>query len=191
MVKNIQGGSKTKSQARKSSIVPQRTTLVRQSTEPLEVYACVTKMLGNKNCTVKTVCDKELRCVIRKKFSGRFKRQNKIDTGSILLVGLHEWESKEKCKSCDVLEVYDNEEHMQLKSIPSTKVQLLDKYISSLHNDRCNEDDVLFTEEETVQEYTVKKQIIPLTSLKEYLEEEGENEKETEQEEDEIQIDDI
>ena len=190
MVKNVQGGSKTKSQARKSSIVPQRTALVRQSTEPLEVYACVIKMLGNKNCTVKTVCDKELRCVIRKKFSGRFKRQNKIDTGSILLVGLHEWESKDKCKSCDVLEVYDNEEHMQLKSIPKTKVQLLDKYITSLQKDGCKEDDVLFTEDEPVHEYTVTKQTVPLFSLKE-VDEDGQDKEDAGIDEEEIHIDDI
>lgn len=74
MVRNVQGGSKTKSQARKSSSTITHRTPLRLSSHPLEVYACVTKMYGHGNCLVHTVCDKELRCIIRNKFKGRSKR---------------------------------------------------------------------------------------------------------------------
>lgn len=158
MVRNVQGGSKTKSQARKSSSTITHRTPLRLSSHPLEVYACVTKMYGHGNCLVHTVCDKELRCIIRNKFKGRSKRHNNIVTGTILLVGLREWESVDNYKTCDVLEIYDNEDHIQLKSIPSTKVQQLEKYVTTFHNDRDKGDDILFTDEENTEEYTVKKQ---------------------------------
>ena len=129
MVRNVQGGSKTKSQARKSSSSVSHRTPLRLSNHILEIYACVTKMYGHGQCSVRTVCDKELHCVIRNKFKGRSKRHNNIVAGTILLVGLREWESADNYKNCDVLEIYDNEDYIQLKNIPSTKVQQLDKNI--------------------------------------------------------------
>ena len=158
---------------------------LRLSNDPLEIYACVTKIYGHGRCLVHTVCGKELLCIIRNKFKGRSKRGNTIATGTILLVGLREWEPADNYKNCDVLEIYDNEDHNQLKSIPSTKVQQLEKYTILYQNDRIKSDDVLFTDEEDVEnEHQVKKQFIPLSSLSEKDEEGIENE-------DEIQIDDI
>ena len=75
-----------------------------------------------------------------------------------------------------------------MKSIPSTKVQQLEKYVTSFHNDRDKGGDVLFTDEETAEEYTVKKQSVPLSSLKENSHEDDD---ENEDNEKEIQIDDI
>ena len=48
-------------------------------------------------------------CVIRGKFSGKGKRENRINRGSWVLVGLRDWEisSKDKPK-CDLLEVYND-----------------------------------------------------------------------------------
>ena len=183
MVRNVQGGSKTKSQARKSSSTASYRTPLRLSNHSLEIYACVIKMYGNGKCLVHTVCDKELLCVIRNKFKGRSKRHNIIVAGTILLVGLREWEPCDNYKNCDVLEIYDNEDHMQLKSIPSTKVQNLDIYVTSFHNDRDKEDNILFTEEESDQSI-VKKQCSLLPTLKEENDDDNLND-------DEVQIDDI
>ena len=75
-----------------------------------------------------------------------------------------------------------------MKSIPSTKVQQLEKYVTTFHNDRDKGDDILFTDEENTEEYSVKKQSVPLSSLKEY---EDEDKDEDEDNGKEIQIDDI
>ena len=179
MVRNIQGGSKTKSQARKSSTSVINKTSIRLSKNVLEIYACVTKMLGHGQCYVRTVDDKELHCIIRKKFKGRSKRHNIISAGTILLVGLREWESSDNYKNCDVIEIYDNEDYIQLKNIASTKVNQLDKYITSLQGDREINDNLVFTDE-VDDEYAVKKQHIPLEPLNEI-----------DNENDEINVDDI
>ena len=53
---------------------------LRLSNDPLEIYACVTKIYGHGRCLVHTVCGKELLCIIRNKFKGRSKRGNTIAT---------------------------------------------------------------------------------------------------------------
>ena len=47
--------------------------------------------------------------IIRRRFKGRNKHHNRIMIGTILLVGLREWETSTKGKreKCDVLEVYN------------------------------------------------------------------------------------
>jgi hypothetical protein len=51
-------------------------------------------------------------CIIRNKFKGRGKRDNILDTGSWVLVGLREWSSKQD--TCDLLEVYNAAERDRL-----------------------------------------------------------------------------
>jgi translation initiation factor 1A len=123
MVKNTTGGSKTKGQARKFTSSRQSFAL-RLSNDDLEVYAQVTKMLGNGMCHVLCI-DKKIRlCHIRGKFRGRGKRDNLITINSLILVGLREWdENKEEAKKlqqCDLLEVYSEIDKENLK----TKVKL-------------------------------------------------------------------
>jgi initiation factor 1A len=119
MVKNTTGGSKTKGQARKFVTAAPKNTL-RTSHDELEVYAQVTKNLGNGMCHV--IClDEETRlCHIRGKFRGRGKRDNFIGTGSWLLVGLREWDATGtkkagKMENCDVLEVYNDYDKQRLR----------------------------------------------------------------------------
>lgn len=131
MVKNIQGGSKSKGQARKfSTSCVSSHSVLRLSSCELEKYGCITKLFGQGRCKVNTVDDVELQLVIRNKFKGRSLRGNMVSVGSVVLVGLREWEGPDNYKICDLLEVYETNDYNKLKSIPSTKISNLDKYIS-------------------------------------------------------------
>ena len=125
MVKNIQGGSKTKGQARKLSNSYTSHSQLRVSKSSDEIYACVTKLLGGNKFESMTVNDVKLLCRIPGKFSGNMKRSNIIHIGSIIWVGIPEYAGP-----YELLDIYDDEHHNQLRSIPSTKIHLLDKYIN-------------------------------------------------------------
>jgi translation initiation factor 1A len=102
MVKNTTGGSKTKGQARKFVNSVKQTSNLRISNDECEVYAQVTKMLGNGMCHVLCIDQQTRLCHIRGKFRGRGKRDNFIGNNSWILVGLREWEL-EKDKDCKKL----------------------------------------------------------------------------------------
>ena len=132
MVKNSTGGCRAKSQARKLSSSYESASssaALRLSQCPLEVYAVVIKQFGQGRCQVHTVQGLELQCVIRNKFRGRSKRNNTVSVGTVVLVGLYEWQSEPK--GGDVLEVYNTTEVGQLTAIPSTRVHLLEKYMNT------------------------------------------------------------
>ena len=120
MVRNVTGGNKAKGQARKSS-GRQNTALRLSLDEDWELYAQVTRMLGNGMCHVVCVNDGVTRlCHIRGKFRGHNKKDNVIKNGSWLLVGIREFESsaadKSKMSKCDLLEVYSDLEKERLKT---------------------------------------------------------------------------
>lgn len=142
MVKNIQGGSKTKSQARKVTNAYASRSKLRLSSGTDEIYACVTKLNGGGKILIMTVDDKKLLCRIPGKFSGRSKRNNLLQVGSIILAGIHEWTGP-----CEILEIYDDDHHHQLRSIPSARIHLLDKYI--VGNDDVITTDFTFSENDT------------------------------------------
>lgn len=121
MVKNTTGGNKSKGQARKFLTAPVKNVL-RVSQDECELYAQVTKNLGNGMCHVICIDGETRLCHIRGKFRGRGKRDNFIGLGSWLLVGLREWELDKTSKSktgkmtnCDLLEVYDERDKQRLK----------------------------------------------------------------------------
>ena len=120
MVKNTTGGNKHKGQARKLVTNFKQTTRLRLAEEEGEIYAQVTKMLGNGMCHV--ICiDKQTRlCIIRGKFRGRGKRDNTLKIGTWLLIGIREWEiekiaSEKDLQKCDLLEVYTELDKERLK----------------------------------------------------------------------------
>jgi initiation factor 1A len=126
MVKNTHGGSGHKKFGRKFSTAAKSNRL-RISEDEGEIYAIVTKMLGNGmfHC----VCiDGEARLGhIRGKFSGRGKRDNMVEAGKWVLIGLREWDigsdkatttivkGKEKLQKSDLLEVYSDADKIRLK----------------------------------------------------------------------------
>ena len=117
MVKNTTGGNKSKGKASKSFVKP-ATSYLRTAECELELYAQVTRPLGNGMCHVLCVNDGLTRlCHIRGKFRGRGKGDNIVKNGSWLLVGLREWEQQgsKKLQNCDLLEVYTEHEKEKLK----------------------------------------------------------------------------
>ena len=126
MVKNVTGGNKMKGQARKNSTTHSRqVSKLRVIEQEGEVYAQVSKMLGNCMCHVDTE-DCKLLCIIRGKFRGRGKRDNILKSGTWVLVGLREWDSVPtsgseegvKMQKCDLLEVYTDHDKDRLKGTP-------------------------------------------------------------------------
>jgi len=119
MVKNVTGGNKSKGQARKFMTAKPSTSL-RMSENESELYGQVTKMLGGGMCNVICIDNTPRLCFIRGKFKTRGKRDNFINNGSWVLIGLRDWVSsskdKTKLEQCDLLEVYNDYEKDKLKS---------------------------------------------------------------------------
>ena len=157
MVKNTKGGNKSKGMARKHLAGAREQKAVRLSSCELELYGVVNRVLGNGMFYVVTDIANEtqphLLGHIRNKFRGRSKRDNTITLGSVVLVGLREWE-KPNYKECDLLEVYESNDVRQLMKNPSIDLSSLQKHIDA-HNrgtgDASSSDmggaDIEFTEE--------------------------------------------
>jgi translation initiation factor 1A len=148
MVKNTTGGSKTKGQARKFVNAPRQTSNIRLANDENELYAQVTKMLGNGMCHVLCIDGKTRLCHIRGKFRGRGKRDNLIGNNSWLLIGLRDWESDKndiKLNNCDLLEVYSPIDIDRLKSTVNENWSLF----NNDNGKKVSDDDVLFIDERT------------------------------------------
>ena len=156
MVKNTTGGSKTKGQARKFVNARQTSNNnIRLSNDENELYAQVSKMLGNGMCHVLCIDGKTRLCHIRGKFRGRGKRDNLIGNNSWLLIGLREWESeqdnnqsensKKKLQNCDLLEVYSPIDVDRLKNTVHENWNLF----NNDNGNKITDDDVLFIDERT------------------------------------------
>jgi initiation factor 1A len=137
MVKNITGGSKHKSFARKGASDKGKTRL-RLSEDPAEKYAHVTKMYGEM-CDVLCDDNKSRKCFIRGKFRGKGKRNSIILVGSVVLIGMRDWSSDDN--KCDLLEVYTDQEVLQLKNHPKVPTAFLSLLISSSDAKVVTEDD--------------------------------------------------
>ena len=116
MVKNTFGGKNAKKFARSSNNAGDRNKL-RIAEEEGEMYAIVTKMLGN-GCNVHCIDGVSRLCLISGKFKGKNKSMNMISAGTWVLIGLREWETvKDKSISkCDLCEVYTHVDKERLKS---------------------------------------------------------------------------
>jgi initiation factor 1A len=160
MVKNLHGGTGTKSLARKHQIKA-KSDHVRLPECDEEQFAYVEKMLGNGMCEVYTNDNIRLIGHIRNKFRGRQKRHNTIIKGMILLVGLRTWEST--AKNCDILTIYDDNDIKQIKNKPDVaidnllRMQLSDNFVQTKSEDvneisfENNEQDDIEEEEITVK----------------------------------------
>jgi translation initiation factor IF-1 len=140
MVKNTNGGKGAKGLARKLSSSNDNHRL-RLSASHDEKYAFVKQMLGNGMCSVITNDNISLICHIRSKFRGRSKRNNFVTKNSVILVGLRDWENP--CKNCDLLELYDDNDLVQLKKLPSIDLSLFDSF--SINSSSFNDDSIIFS----------------------------------------------
>lgn len=161
MVKNAIGGNKGKKIARKHIVSNSFNSKLRTSEDEDEVYACVSKLLGNGMCHVNCLdvvknTSKQRLCIIRNKFRGRGKRDNTLCVGTYVLVGLRSWESSKEgiLEKCDLIEVYSKGETTRLKS-------QVDKNWSAIHigdlSELKSDDNDLF-EFGTVEENTELKE---------------------------------
>ena len=117
MVKNTFGGNKHKGFARKL-INAKSNNKLRVSEDAEEVYAIATKMLGNNMLHCHCIDNVVRLCHIRGKFTGRGKRDNIVNMGTWLLIGLREWNTNQitkKMQECDLLEVYRDTDISRLK----------------------------------------------------------------------------
>ena len=114
MVKNVAGGCNGKKVARKHTTKGKNELRLSKSSD--EKYSIVKRLLGN---TCDVICDDGVnrRCIIRGKFTGRNKRDNMLDNGTYILVGMREWVDEagrsrqaddNNVKYCDLLEVYNS-----------------------------------------------------------------------------------
>jgi translation initiation factor IF-1 len=123
MVKNTTGGNKGKSFARKNISSTSNNAKLRYSEDEDELYAVVSRMLGNGMCHVNCISGGSIKtclCIIRNKFRGRSKRDNTVAIGTYVLVGLRSWETAKSSaiEKCDLVEIYsDFDKNRLMKSI--------------------------------------------------------------------------
>lgn len=161
MGKNIHGGAGHKKFARKhTGGATKHNNKLRISEDPGEIYAIVTKMLGNNMFHCHGI-DGIIRLGhIRGKFTGRGKRDNMVEGGKWILIGLREWDipseksssiskGKTKMQECDLLEVYSDMDKQRLKDTVSTNwIELDSNDVSKTTlgaGDNTFEDDIMFT----------------------------------------------
>lgn len=158
MVRNVNGGSKAKGQARKF-VTAKSTNILRLSNDECEVYAQITKVLGGAVCHVSDSEGKLMLCHIRGKFRGRGKRDNFVGNGTWVLVGLRDWASKEsskkKLEECDLLEVYNEQDKERLKNTVTTinwSLFVTNDFKTTTSSDGDYDGGILFSDEKT-EEY--------------------------------------
>jgi initiation factor 1A len=128
MVRNEGGGNKMRHLARKhvNGSSQQANKFLRVSLCKEEIYAYVTRILGNSMCMVKCVDGYDRLCHIRGKFTGRSKRENALAQGTWVLIGLRQWDADKeftrtssktdkKVQKCDLLEIYSASEREKLR----------------------------------------------------------------------------
>jgi len=162
MVKNLAGGCNGKKVARKHTTKGKNELRLSKSSD--EKYAIVTRLLGN---TCDVICDDGVnrRCIIRGKFTGRNKRDNMLDNGIYILVGMREWvdeggrsrqADEKKVKFCDLLEVYNSMERDILRRTHNIFSSLKDESGNKYDNANTN---VTFVDENTLKYQNVIKKM--------------------------------
>lgn len=152
MVKNTHGGNRHKAFARKHT-GGSESSRIRTSVEEGELYAIVTKMLGNNMFHCHCIDNVVRLGHIRGKFSGRRKSGHMLSSGTWVLVGLREWDiskttsnsGKVKLPECDLLEVYDEaskERLMELERREWNILKMNDVSRSSTKAEKEEEDDI-------------------------------------------------
>jgi translation initiation factor IF-1 len=139
MVKNSKGGKGAKSMARKNvdNDFNDNNEPIRFAEHFLERYAVVLKMFGNGMCLVNLFNEHgfphfDILCHIRNKFKGRSKRNHFVSIGSIILVGLREWENP--YKNSDLLHVYSSFHALSLSHLQLISTTQHNN-TTQLHND--------------------------------------------------------
>jgi initiation factor 1A len=160
MVRNEGGGNKMKHLARKhvNGASQQANKFLRVSLCKEEIYAYVTRILGNSMCMVKCVDGYDRLCHIRGKFTGRSKRENALAQGTWVLIGLRQWDAdkefaltasktNKKVQKCDLLEIYSASEREKLR----VQEKIFQDVIECNNSDAKNSRDDEFTANSTIE----------------------------------------
>lgn len=123
MVKNF-GGNKAKGFARKHTNAGKSANKLRVIEYDGELYAVATKMLGNCMFHAYGMDNNKYLVQIRGKFTGRYKRDSYINTGSWVLIGAREFCANTDVKKAkndefikaDLLEVYNDDDKRRLEN---------------------------------------------------------------------------
>jgi len=105
------GGNKGRKQGKKYQAAPAHN--LRLASEEAELYAVFTKLFGGSSTEVMCSDGVSRKCIIRNKFRGRHRRDNRVEVGVLALVGVREWESASH-QSVDLLHVYSPEHRQRL-----------------------------------------------------------------------------
>lgn len=203
MVKNTHGGSGHKKFASKHFNAPKNNKL-RTSEDEGEIYAIVTKMLGNGMFHCYCMDGTTRLGHIRGKFSGRGKRDNMVESGKWVLIGLREWDvpseknttlskgkekEKEKLQQCDLLEVYSDTDKQRLKETATENWLLLENndVTKKYQGDNSTDNDIIFSTERDFERDRLLEEMKSSNTEKIILKLGQENEEEAE----EVNIDDI
>jgi translation initiation factor 1A len=149
MGKNVHGGSGHKKFANKyNNNNGPRNNKLRLSEDDGEIYAIVSKMLGNGMFFCHCIDGIDRLGHIRGKFSGRGKRDNIVEVGKWVLIGLREWDNvstvlKQKKQQCDLLEIYLDTDKMRLRESVSIDWKVLDDNDLS-KKEELNDSDIVF-----------------------------------------------
>ena len=114
MVRNVSGGSKTKSRARKDICEETHSNHIRLPECDLEKIAYVTKAFGGGRFEVQLEDSDKIHCIARGKHKGKNRRNNLISIGCLILIGLREWENPHK--TSDLITIYTPYEIEKLKT---------------------------------------------------------------------------
>ena len=199
MVKNTHGGSGHKKFARKN-FSGSKSNKLRVSEDEGEIYAIVTKMLGNNMFHCHCIDGTVRLGHIRGKFTGRGKRDNMVEGGKWVLIGLREWDistslskGKEKIQQCDLLEVYTDTDKYRLKEAASenwSELESNDVSKSVLETVSASDDIIFGSDRDFERDKLVQE--MKSSTLERITMKIGEDLKEeTEEKEEEINIDDI
>jgi initiation factor 1A len=145
--KNIHGGAGHKKFARKHNAGSSKNTRLKVSENEYEVYGIATKLLGNNMFHCHCIDNVVRLCHIRGKFTGRSKRDNMVECGKWVLVGLREWNDSKstdaKMQHSDLLEVYSDMDKQRLKECVNADWDILEnnditKETLGGHHDEAN-----------------------------------------------------
>jgi initiation factor 1A len=176
MVKNTHGGNRHKGMARKN-MNSGNSNRLRVAIEEDEIYAVVTKHLGNNMFHCLCMDGTTRLGHIRGKFSGRRKGHNLVLPGIFILIGIREWESGEKSErvingkakfsECDLLEVYSKRDAEVLtETIDLDWKQLESAVPSSMQGHNADFDDVRFISEKDEERERLLKEMEDMTASK-------------------------
>ena len=162
MVKNTKGGKNHKKFGRKFT-QPGGNRVLRQAKEEGEIYACVSKVLGNNMAHILTQNNKTMLLHIRNKFRGRGKRDNTIVMGTYVLAGERTFETikSDKLSNCDLLEVYNvNEVDKLKKENPEVSWNLFKNIVNPLTKNDDDNDDIIFDNKDEEAENEILQEIV-------------------------------